>query len=431
MRQIAVASALVVATLSSSALANSRLPEANQLVVAPDDPTSMLLRTTFGFLFTKDSGRTWDWLCESAIPCAGQQDPAVALLNGGVVLSGQIEGLATSPDHGCSWSFVPGTAQQLIVDVARAPDGLTAIAIKNVYTNTTDAGVLLYDTQIIRTVDGAKTWQPLSGVVDPTLSIDTIDLAPSDPSRIYITGDVFGQNHGTMLVSHDGGQSYLPYPIAFVPGERGAYIAGVDPMVADRVYVRTLGFNDGGSAQTSRLLVSSDGGQTFVEHWSGGKMLGFALKPDGSRVYVGSVADGLVAASTTDFVFSQTSNKQIQCLMTSGNTLYVCGNEANSGFIFGSTTNEGATFSPLLELETVHQPLNCPATTSAASCLTQWPLLEQQLGIDGGTAPPPTTSSCGCESSSGPTSNASLIGWGLATLALVVTLRSRLFRANR
>jgi hypothetical protein len=416
--------------MAAHARANSRLPATNQLVVAPDDPTSMLLRSTFGYLFTSDSGKTWDWLCELAIPCAGQQDPAVALLNGGVVVSGQIEGLALSPDRGCSWSFLPGTTNDLIVDVARATNGATAIAIENVYSETTDAGILLYNTQILETTDVAKTWEPLSGVIDPTLVIDTLDLAPSDSSRIYVTGQVYGQDHATMLVSKDGGQSYLPYPIAFTMYEYGAYIAGVDPNVEDLVYVRTLAKNPMTGVNTSRLLVSSDGGQTFVEHWSGGMMLGFALSTDGSRVYVGSVEDGLVAANASDLVFSQTSTTQIQCLMTSGTTLYACGNEANSGFILGSTTNEGASFTTLLRLDTIHQPLACPPTSSAATCLTQWPALEQELGIDAGLgasdAGAPSASTCGCESSPRPRDAL----W-IAALVLSLILRSRLSRSAR
>ena len=137
MKRLAALAALAVVAIAPAARANSRLPAANQLVVAPDDPSSLLLRTTFGFLFSHDAGKTWDWLCESAIPAAGQQDPAVALLAGGVVTSAQqVEGLAQSPDRGCSWSFV---AKKSAIDVARSPDGLTAIAVTNVYAST-DAG---------------------------------------------------------------------------------------------------------------------------------------------------------------------------------------------------------------------------------------------------------------------------------------------------
>lgn len=430
--------ALVLA--ARSAHANSRLPEANQLVVAPDDPSSMLLRTTFGMLFTTDAGKTWSWLCEDAIPVSGQQDPAVALMNGGVVISAEEEGLAISPDHGCSWSFAPGTAKILAVDVARAPDGVDAIAITTSLQGTSDAGVLLYQSTMLHTSDTAKTWQPLSGVVDPTLVIDTIELAPSDSQRIYVSGQVFGAFQATMLVSIDGGQSYQSHVIPFAPGETGAFIAGVDPTNEDRVYVRTLGLTDSGTSEhVSRLLVSDDGAKTFNPAWSGDAMLGFAISADGARVYIGSVRDGLLAANATDLSFTQKSALQIQCLATSGSTLFACANEANalkvSGapFIIGSTTNEGATFAPLVTLETIHAPIACPGGSSAAICASEWPALENQLGIDAGAADAGADAStgggCGCESSEPTTATSAL--FAAALLALVVTLRSRLFRAAR
>ncbi len=377
---------------------------ADQLVVAPDDPTRMVLRSTFGLLFTTDSGTTWDWLCETAIPSAGNQDPAISLLNGGVVLSGQDEGLATSPDFGCSWSFVPGTAQTLVVDVARAIGGTSAIAIKNVYASTSDAGVLLYDTQMLQTVDVGKTWNPLPGVIDPTLVIDTCDVAPSNSARIYVTGQVYGATQAMMLVSQDTGQSYLEYPIPLSPDELGAYIAAVDPNNADVIYVRTIGLTDAG-AKTSRLLVSTDGGKTWAAKWAGDLMLGFALNKDGTRVYIGTILAGLLAADTTTFAFVQKSPFQIHCLTTLGDTLYACGGEWDSGFILGSTENEGASFTTLLKLETVRGPITCPPNTSAASCAAVWPTFEALLGIDAGhpkgdagAAPDAGTSTCGCES---------------------------------
>jgi MYXO-CTERM domain-containing protein len=434
---VGAACALGVLAAAPAARANSRLPAANQLVAAPDDPASLLLRTTFGMLFTRDAGATWDWLCEDAIPVSGQQDPAVALLAGGVVLSGEIEGLAESPDHGCSWSFVSGTAKTLAVDVARSPDGATAIAATNKYVGTSDAGVLLYDSRVLQTVDAGKTWQALPGAIDPTLVLDTIELAASDPKRIYVTGQAFGAPEFAMLVSRDTGQSYQAYAVPFAPGETGAYIAGVDPNDADRVYVRTLGTSDAGIQQFSRLLVSKDGGQTFTEAWTGDKLLGFALSKDGSRVYVGTALAGLLAANASDLVFSRRSPLQVYCLGTSGDVLYVCASEPNAltvtgnPFIVGSTTDEGATFAPLLRLETVHAPLDCAAGSSASICATEWPALVQQLGIDAGAEPAPDAGGgggCGCESSE-PTPGGALVAGAL--VALFFTLRNRLFRAAR
>ena len=430
--RLAARAAVVMSLVASSAHANSRLPATNQLVVAPDNPSRLLLRATFGFLFSDDAGQNWDWLCEAAIPYTGQEDPAVALLNGGNVLSGQFEGLAVSLDRGCSWSYVPGTEQGFAVDVARASDGQTAIAVTNLYTSTTDAGALLYDTRLWRTTDTGKTWAAIPASIDPALVVDTIDLAPNDPSRIYITGQVPGAKSAKLLVSKDGGASYQEIDVPFAPAEYGLYITAVDPNVPDRVYFRTLGTVMPTNALVSRLLVTNDAGQTFTSPWSGGKMAGFALSPDGSRVYLGSPTDGLFAANASDLVFTKQSNVAVQCLATSGSTLYACSNEVSAGFVLGATTNEGQSFTPLLKLETIRGPLQCPPQSSATTqCAPLWPALAEQFAIDAGATKPPDagapTSGCGgCETESGPRGAA----WFGVFIVAGLLLRARVARKS-
>src|SRR5262249_44022265 len=145
-------------------------------------------------------------------------------------------------DQGCSWSLVPGLDKTIVTDVARAPtDGATAIAVKNIYAYTNDAGAQVFDTAVYKTIDSGKSWQPLTGALDPVLTIDTIDLAKSDPLRVYATGIQYGSAAAKMLTSIDGGSSYAEHDIPLVSGENGAFIAAVDPQNADLVYVRTLG----------------------------------------------------------------------------------------------------------------------------------------------------------------------------------------------
>ena len=430
LRRSLVAAAVVCAT--ATAHANSRLPATNQLVVAQDDASFMLLRTTFGFLFSSDAGKTWDWLCEEAISSSGQLDPAVALLNGGAVLSAE-SGLAVSPDRGCSWSAVPGLETVIVPDVARAGDGAGAIAVKNIYAYA-DGGTSFFDTAIYRTTDSGKTWSPLTGVIDPILTIDTIDLAKSDGQRIYATGIQYGAAIAKMLVSTDGGSSYTESDIPLVKGENGAYIAAVDPKNADVVYVRTLGVSSDNTTLVSRLLVTNDAGKTFTAHWSGDKMQGFALSADGSRVYLGSTNAGLLAANASDLVFTQRSTLAVQCLATSGNTLYACSSEPSSHavtgtpFVLGATTDEGATFTPLLALSGIRGPLQCPPQSIATTtCVPKWPVLADELAIDGGTksdaGTPPPSSSCGCDTGDGRSSLYALVVVAVAALVAKRTQR--------
>ena len=63
--------------------------------MSDEDPSLLLLRTTFGMLVSHDAGKTWDWICESAAGYGGTQDPSIAILSGGHFVAGIYEG----PDH--------------------------------------------------------------------------------------------------------------------------------------------------------------------------------------------------------------------------------------------------------------------------------------------------------------------------------------------
>jgi photosystem II stability/assembly factor-like uncharacterized protein len=431
---LAPAVALTLLASASSARANGRFPAANQLVVSRATPTSMVLRTTFGILFSQDGGATWDWVCEKAVGYGGTEDPSMGLTKAGTVLAGTFEGLATSQDKGCSWAFAPDRlTQNVVVDLVVRPDApATSLVLTNKFSKADDAGTALFQSDIFVATDDGKTWATLGPSLDPTVLFETLEVAASDPARLYVSG-VRGNGmseQGVVLTSKDTGGTWKEALVPLdVTTERAPFISAVDPKNPDRVYVRTKG------SAGSRLLVSDDGAQTFHEVLKfQGDMLGFAISDDGQKVYAGGPKDGLHEASAAPLSFTQKTAIAIQCLAASGDTVYACSNEV-SGFILGASKDDGATFSPVLHLYGVRGPLACGASTSEAACVADWPALRDSLGTppsDGGAdgATDGGGTSSGGGSSKGCAYAAPSNGDGLAALGVLGAIAA-IFAAKR
>ena len=394
---------------SSSARANGRFPSAGQLVVSPSNPAHLVLRTTFGILISNDTGQNWDWLCEKAVGYgASVEDPSIAISGSDAILVATFEGLGVSPDHGCSWSLAGGVlAKQLMTDVAIHPDTpANAIALTSQFKSTLSDGGFTYTNGVFGSTDNGTTWAQIGSDLDDGFVAETLDAAKSDPQRIYVSG-IRGQGtdaSGVFLASTNGGQNYVETTIALLSSDEHApFIGGVDPTNANRVYVRTSG------ATSGRLLVTDDGGATFRTVFTGTPLVGFALSPDGSKVWVGD-SNGLYEASSTDLAFTQTSSIQVACLATSGTRVYACSVES-SGFIVGASDDDGKTFAPLLHLATVRGPIACPSSATAELCIPDWPGVAAMLGVadagagtttaDASTSTPTMatakSSGCGCD----------------------------------
>lgn len=364
--------------ISTPAAANGQFPAANQVVVAPSDPQMLVLRTTFGVLVSRDRGQNWDWICEQAIGYPNGEEAFLGVTSNSTVVGGTFGGLVLSSDHGCSWSGSPDlTLENPIGDLTVSPaTPEVVVALSSAFAGDTQ-GQLSYTTKLFTTADNAVHWNQLGDALPPTTKALTVEVTKSDPSRIYVSGTRASDDGsgwtGMLFVSHDGGAGWQERTVELTVDERAPYIAGVDPTNADRIYVRTFGV-------TGRLLVSDDAGESFRTVFSGGQLLGFALSPDGSRVYVGGPVDGLLAADAAKLQFERNSDISVRCLTSSGSTLFVCSTE-ESGFTLGATENEGQTLTPLLSYATIRGPLACPSDSSAAVCPSLWSNQRAALGV--------------------------------------------------
>jgi hypothetical protein len=307
--------------LAPHARANGRMASANELVASPVDPTFLAVETTVGLFFSHDTGATFEWICEAPVGYGdgGNEDPTL-VVTPTQVLAGLREGVSATKDQGCSWTL---TSTDRIVDlVSRRDDPHVVLALASTYSGVGDAGTNLYLTRILQTKDDGSTWTQQGPTIDPTLVVETIDVAPSDPSRIYVGGagwrtaaDAGIERVGVVLASTNGGTSFTRTDIPFADATQkkyaSAYVSAVDPNQPDRLYVRI------DDTLVDQLLVSDDGAKTFaLAYQATGPLLGFALSADGTKVFTGGPFDGVrlaraTADSGTSLSFSQQSTTAV------------------------------------------------------------------------------------------------------------------------
>jgi hypothetical protein len=427
---LAAAASAAVLLAATAASANGRFPFSNQFAFSTSDPDLIVLRTTYGILPSHDNGSTWGFICEDALGLgpASVEDPSIGLTANNALIAGVSVGLNVSPDIGCNWNCQGGPlGGQAIADVAVRPDTpSSAVAITRSFLPSDSGDYAIY-AQTFQTTDNGATWAPLGVALPPAVYVATIDVAKSDPQRLYVTG-TRGEGStktASLFVSKDQGATWtenvLPAAQFDPTNEDSVYIGAVDPTNADRLYIRSAGLVTGGESRLTVVDLAADGTPTFtgahlfeVEAGKGytGEMLGFALSPDGTKIYIGSDEDGLWMGSSTDLVFQKKSSIIVQCLATRGNELWAC-SAALSGFIAGVSTDDGATFTAKLPLiGTLTGPIACAAGTQpegGAACNTAanssqcGPAYANFCAVNGcqspagnlaGAPPPKSSSSC-------------------------------------
>ncbi|MEO5731690.1 MAG: hypothetical protein ABI134_27400 [Byssovorax sp.] len=397
LRPFGFAAAAAVTLAGLPALANGRFPAAGQIAVDPSDPTHLLVRTTYGLNVSHDNGAHWSWICESAIGYGGTEDPMVAITADGSIIAGIFEGLSASHDQGCQWDFAQaGLKDRYVIDLAteRASPKNSVLLISN------SIGGSMFLTQLWETKDNATTWT-VAGVDMPADFLGlTLDAAPSDPSRVYVSGRYGKPGYeGAIERTNDRGKTWQKL---LIPGSNDLalpYIGGIDPQNPDVVYVRL------DADKTDQLVVTKDGGTTWQNIFkSTGNLLGFAVSPDGLTIAVGGDTDGLWTAPSSTLEFTQVSKISTRCLTWTTAGLYACADEFVDGFAAGVSTNQGKTFTPVMHLQLLCGPLACAATTTTgAMCPDAWGATK--LAIGGAT----------CEASGASTGTNTTAGTGIPT----------------
>jgi photosystem II stability/assembly factor-like uncharacterized protein len=406
-----LAASLVALMPAGPARANGRYPAAGQIALHPKDPTVMMVRATYGLLLSSNGGQSWSWICEPAVGYTSQDDPMVGFAADGTILAPWFQGLSIGQPDGCMWTQYPALTNKYAIDLAvDKVDPTTGVLIISNSVGQDDAGAPLFLTELWQTSNNGKTWA-LAGVDLPAQFLGlTVDTAPSDPQRVYLSGRYGPPSYmGVIERSLDRGATWQKLPIPGADANHLPFIGGVDPKDPDILYVRL----DAGGGDS--LLVSKDGGMTWIPAFTvEGSLLGFALSPDGQTVAIGSpgiVLDGGIidgagvwTAPASTLQFTKVSSLGAECLTWSTAGLYACADEFKDGFTAGVSTDQGKTFTPLMHLGGVC-PLMCPAESPVTQlCPMVWATTSATISATcgmGGQPPVDAGSSGGGTSSSG------------------------------
>jgi hypothetical protein len=243
-----------------------------------------------------------------------------------------------------------------------------------------------FDSQVVRSDDDGITWAQLGAPLPVDLLPLTIDVAPSDATRVYVSGRL-GSADGyasAVLRSTDGGQTFVRALVPESANHHLAYIAAVHPSDPDRVYVRVY------DPTGTRIWMSEDGAITFRKVFTGtDQIFGFAVSPDGANVALGGPGDGIWVGPSDGTNFERRSDVLPTCLGWSSEGLFACADQATNPFSFGRSRDLGATFEPVLRFDALCGRTGCGTGTAGATlCPHDWDLVAAAVnstcGIDAG-----------------------------------------------
>ncbi len=370
----------LLATLAaaSPARANGRYPTARFMTFSPGaTSTGMGLQTTFGYVFSRDGGQTWQLRCEEAIGFDSTEtwDPPLVLTDKGAV-AGLPIGLSVAGDNFCGFDRAATVPDEPIMDLAADPSGQKIVAA---------LGPLGAPNGVMLTDDGGTTWRRGWSLADFLLL--TVEVAPSRPARLYASG-LINSNTGAIFRSDDGGATFTEATRAF---GRSAFvfISAVDPANPDIVYVRV------DLPEGTALQRSDDGGATFRElKRSHNRMTGFAISGDGKTLWVGSPGDlpddGIYQSTDSGLTWQPMSGGHVVlCLRHHDGVLYMCTSpEDTNGTALACSSNGGTSFNPVLTWADLVGPESCPAGSPGRDlCDPSWAELRSRLVPDGGLPP--------------------------------------------
>src|SRR5450432_662329 len=381
-QRAACISAVLACSAAMPALANGRYPAASQIAFDRVDPNHLVVSATIGLLESRDRGKTFGWRCESILGSPGNQDVLVVVTANGSTLAATPSGLLRSTD-GCTFASAPELTGETVRDIAQnrsLPHQVVGVELAS------DNGKV--SSRLLRSDDDGQSWSAIGAALPGDLLPLTIDVAPSDGARVYLSARLgaAGDFASVLLRSTDGGLTFESSDIPETSGSRTAYIAAVHPLDPDRLYVRVY------DTSGTRIWSTSYAGRTFQKVFAATDQLyGFAISPDGAQIAFGGPSDGIWVGSSDGTGLMRRSDIAPTCLGWSADGLYACADPKQVGFLLGRSGDTASTFETLLTFDSLCGQTGCaPETPGGMLCPDDWqrvaPVVGTTCGTDAGIA---------------------------------------------
>jgi hypothetical protein len=393
-RSLVIVATLVVAGLAAPAWGNGRRATQIELHFRPGHADDILLAATYGAVFSHDGGLTWRWLCETAVGYGGDYDPDYTYTASAATFATTYDGMTIARDD-CVFATGP-LGVTIPRQIALDRDGVLLVAMSD---SGVDEPPRPADYRIYRSIDDGMTWN--AGV---TAGIggevwQSMEFAPSDPLRVYLTGHrLTGTTTFVMFRSDDGGASFAPLSVAAfaVDDDSRLEIAAISPVDPDRVLVRVKGW---GPTVGDAFWLSIDAGVSWTEVLRVGDNARAVVFRASGEVVIGSLGAGIHRSIDHGETFTEltSDHPDVTCFRehpTTGEVWACTENLAQPPFDYSvMKTTDFATWTGVMRLQELAGPVECPGGTVQQECCAcnsdacteenppQWPLMAAQYGI--------------------------------------------------
>jgi MYXO-CTERM domain-containing protein len=359
----------------------------------------IMLTTNFGLVISHDDGLSWDWVCEHGEGTLATQYQLAAPPSRRLFAVAP-NGVAYSDDDACGWSLADDLTSATMTDAFADPaDASRVLALGSFVDPAGGPQSGLYISTDAGKSYGAAKYQ---GPGDSPLY--SVEVGAANPRRIYLTTfrTTPGPPGAALLTSDDGGGTWALTDLKATTGDSVVRIAAVDPRDSRRVFFRVTGAQDA-------IALTLDGGATLtLPLVVPMRLTGFLLRASG-RILVSALDDAAGAGMKAGALYESRDAGQsfsrlatrlgIRALAERAGKLYAATDNVVDGFALAVSTDDGATFAPLLRFDQVRTARTCGGlmavcastcsslvtvgTFTASTCSTS------ASGPDAGIAPPP------------------------------------------